>query len=308
MQRKTFRLGVWVVSIVVLAALAWHYKLPQFGYYWASMQLRPGNWKVDGVWLPYYRATIDARVIEGVENNASGLTFNLHTGTLFGVINAPAAIIELDTEGRLLRKLKLHGVEDAEGITHVQDNIFVVSDERSHMLYRVEIDPDAESVDVRHASRMRIALDQVKNRGFEGVSWDEDKQRLFVVKEKAPLRVLEISGLPGLAAGAEIDLQISEWKSSTASTLVMTDLSSLTLHSATGHLLLLSDESALIVEYASDGKPVSVLPMWRGWHGLSRRVPQAEGLAMGPDGAVYVLSEPNLFYRFEREPKAGWAR
>src|SRR5690554_241288 len=195
MQRKTFRLGVWVVSIVVLAALAWHYKLPQFGYYWASMQLRPGNWKVDGVWLPYYRATIDARVIEGVENNASGLTFNLHTGTLFGVINAPAAIIELDTEGRLLRKLKLHGVEDAEGITHVQDNIFVVSDERSHMLYRVEIDPDAESVDVRHASRMRIALDQVKNRGFEGVSWDEDKQRLFVVKEKAPLRVLEISGL-----------------------------------------------------------------------------------------------------------------
>jgi uncharacterized protein YjiK len=42
-------------------------------------------------------------------------------------------------------------------------------------------------------------------------------------------------------------------------------------------------------------------------HGLSRRVPQAEGLAVGPDGAIYVLSEPNLFYRFERETKAAWA-
>jgi len=307
MHRKMVRFGVWGLAMVVLATLAWHYKLPQFGYYWANMQLRPGNWKVDGVWLPYYRATIDAREIEGVEKNASGLTFNPHTGTLFGVINAPATIIELDTEGNLLRKLKLQGVEDAEGITHVRDNIFVVSDERSHMLYQVEIDPDADRVDVRDSSRMGIALDQAKNLGFEGVSWDEGRQRLFVVKEKSPLRVLEISGLPGLATGEAIDLQIGEWKSSTASTLFMTDLSSLTLHDATGHLLLLSDESALVVEYTADGRPVSVLPMWGGWHGLSRRVPQAEGLAVGPDGAVYVVSEPNLFYRFEREPKAGWA-
>ena len=242
-----------------------------------------------------------------MEKNASGLTFNPHTGTLFGVINAPATIIELDTEGNLLRKLKLQGIEDAEGITHVRDNIFVVSDERSHMLYQVEIEPGADRVDVRDSSRMGIALDQAKNLGFEGVSWDEGRQRLFVVKEKSPLRVLEISGLPGLATGEAIDLQISEWKSSTASTLFMTDLSSLTLHDATGHLLLLSDESALVVEYTADGRPVSVLPMWGGWHGLSRRVPQAEGLAVGPDGAVYVVSEPNLFYRFEREPKAGWA-
>ena len=73
--------------------------------------------------------------------------------------------------------------------------------------------------------------------------------------------------------------------------------------SSTGHLLLLSDESALVVEYAADGQPISMMPLWRGLHGLRRKVPQPEGLAVGPDGAIYVLSEPNLFYRFERPPR-----
>jgi len=45
-----------------------------------------------------------------------------------------------------------------------------------------------------------------------------------------------------------------------------------------------------------------MMPLWRGFHGLQRKVPQPEGLAVGPNGAIYVLSEPNLFYRFERPP------
>ncbi len=59
-----------------------------------------------------------------------------------------------------------------------------------------------------------------------------------------------------------------------AASLFMSDLSSVTVHDETGHLLLLSDESALIVEYALDGRPVS-MPLWRGFNGLQRKVPQA---------------------------------
>lgn len=122
------------------------------------------------------------------------------------------------------------------------------------------------------------------------------------------MRVLIVSGFPDIVADSPFQLRISEWKSPGASTLFMTDLSSLTVHEPTGNILLLSDESALIVEYTVEGKPVSVLPIWRGRYGLSRRVPQAEGLAVGPNGDIFVLSEPNLFYRFERKHPARWVQ
>ena len=83
--------------------------------------------------------------------------------------------------------------------------------------------------------------------------------------------------------------------------LFLKDLSSITLHEETGNLFLLSDESALVAEYNEQGRLLSMLPMWPGLHGLRGRVPRAEGIAIGPDGSLYIVSEPNLFYRFERE-------
>ncbi|MDC6668450.1 SdiA-regulated domain-containing protein [Leclercia adecarboxylata] len=41
--------------------------------------------------------------------------------------------------------------------------------------------------------------------------------------------------------------------------------------------------------------------MSAGKHGLERNVPQAEGIAMGPDGTLYLVSEPNLFYVFSKQ-------
>ena len=47
----------------------------------------------------------------------------------------------------------------------------------------------------------------------------------------------------------------------------------------------------------------SLINLCQHMHGLKRSVPQAEGLAMNEVGELYLVSEPNLFYRFTK--KAG---
>jgi uncharacterized protein YjiK len=296
-----------MLTIVACAVLVgWQFKLFTLAFYWVSMK-QPSEWQTAGIWLPYYRVTVDARTVEGVSRNLSGLTFNKQTGTLFSIINNPPEIVELSTEGAVLRRIPVIGASDTEAITHVKGDFFVIADERSQQLYFIRISATTENVDVSEAARLGLAIDLGSNQGFEGVSWDATHSRLYVAKEKSPMRVLTIDGLPELLEHGRFRLQIGEWKPSTARTLFMTDLSSLSLHERTGNLLLLSDESALIVEYTPDGTPVSMMPMWAGLHGLSARVPQAEGITLGPDGTLYVLSEPNLFYRFERSVTAEWA-
>jgi uncharacterized protein YjiK len=307
-KKTGFRAAILLLLLLPAAAVAVYFKLPALLFYWLQMVLHEGEWRETGLWLPYYHVSIEAQPIVGVDRNASGLTFNEQTQTLFAVINQPAQIIELDTSGRLLRTIAVDGATDLEGIAHVRDQVFVLVDEREHQIYRIELDAGTDRLSLDGAARLGIGLDLNGNLGFEGVSWDQHGDRLFVVKEKSPLRVLVISGLPQLYAGDGFDLQIREWKAATASSLFMTDLSSLTFHEPSGNLLLLSDESAIIVEYAGDGQPVSMLPLWPGVHGLKRRVPQAEGLAVGSDGSLYLLSEPNLFYRFDRRVPARWAK
>ena len=41
---------------------------------------------------------------------------------------------------------------------------------------------------------------------------------------------------------------------------------------------------------------------------LARSVPQPEGQAVSDEGDIFVLSEPNLFYRFILNPPADWTK
>jgi uncharacterized protein YjiK len=298
--RRFCRPCLWAVLLGVGLLFVWYFKVLALGYYWLGTRLNAARWQDSSLWLPAYRVTAEGLPIQGLTRNTSGLTFNTQTGTLFTVINRPAQIAELSTEGRLLRIIALDGARDPEGIAHVQGDTYVVSDEHSQSMYWLRIGPETTRVSVAGAPRLRLDIDRVHNSGFEGVSWDSRQRRLFVVKEKLPLRVLVIHGLDAFDPRTGFDIAISEWKSSRAASLFMSDLSSVELHEPTGHVLLLSDESALLAEYAADGQPIGMLLLWRGFHGLQRKVPQAEGVAVGPDGAIYVVSEPNLFYRFER--------
>lgn len=295
-----------LIVLALLAALAggiataWYNGWVALAYYWLIVPT-PGQADAPhSLGLADYRATIDALPLEGIDRNASGLTYHPERKTLFAVINHPPQVVELSTDGKLLRTIPVNGASDLEGITHIGEDVFALSDEARHQIFRVRINDKTTAIDVQKVPRFGLAFDAKTNLGYEGLSWDHVNQRLFVVKEKKPLRVFHVSGLRGLLSSGHFDLQIAEWKPAAPARLMMTDLSSLTYHEATGHLLLLSDESHLVAEFDEAGLPVGLLALRAGWHGLKATVPQAEGLAVGDDGTVYVLSEPNLFYRFER--------
>ena len=95
-----------------------------------------------------------------------------------------------------------------------------------------------------------------------------------------------------------LDLRIDEWHPASPSRLMLQDLSSLTYHEDSGHLFLLSDESRMLLEFDAGGHPLGLLVLRAGWHGLQKTVPQAEGVAIGAGREIYILSEPNLFFRF----------
>jgi uncharacterized protein YjiK len=54
---------------------------------------------------------------------------------------------------------------------------------------------------------------------------------------------------------------------------------------ATGHLLLLAARARLLVELSPAGEVLAVASLRRRWHR------QAEGLALGSDGALYIADE-----------------
>jgi uncharacterized protein YjiK len=187
-----------------------------------------------------------------------------------------------------------------EALAHVADNRYVLIEEQLQRLWLVSIDDETETISLDHAPRLTLAVDANTNNGFEGLYFHREGKRLLAVKECNPMRVLAITGFVEQKPGEISDVVISDAKPPNSPALFVRDLSSVALNETTGNLLLLSDASKLIVEYDTDGKPVGMLPLWCGFHGLRANVPQPEGLDIDSDGRIYVVSEPNLFYRFSR--------
>ena len=283
-------------------ALVAYFQLPALAYYWAHTAQHAEAQRPQSLWLPDYQAAVQARPVAGVRKNLSGLTYSRHTGTLFATTNSPAQVAELTTDGEVLRTMPIHGARDTEDITHIDGEQFVLSDERSNTVYTVDIGPDTREIHVR--APLAVPLESLhENLGIEALYWDAGRQRLLVGQEKWPLRLVGIDGTEGTAPSGLTPpsrMVVQDWNSQGLGALFINDLAAVSAHAASGNLLLLSEESAMVVEYTPQGHPVSLLPLWGGLHGLERKIPQPEGMALAPDGRLFIVSEPNLFYRFEK--------
>ena len=283
-------------SATVIVGYQWHlFDLASFQWQeWRNTaELRQG-----ALWLPDYQVEIEARPIAGLEN-VSALTFDPDRRSLFSVTNKNTELLELSLQGEVLRRIPSTGLGDAEAVEYISQGIYVISDEKRQRLFRVHVDQHTRWLDAADSEQLTLGLDSHGNNGHEGLAYDAVGKRLFIAKERDPLRILTVTGFPHEGYGVQQEVRV-EGNYQRDRELFVRDLSALQFDAHTGHLLAVSDESRVILELDITGRPISSMFLWRGLHGLKRGVPQAEGLAIDDQGVLYLVSEPNLFYRFAK--------
>ena len=283
-------------SATVIVGYQWHlFDLASFQWQeWRNTaELRQG-----ALWLPDYQVEIEARPIAGLEN-VSALTFDPDRRSLFSVTNKNTELLELSLQGEVLRRIPLTGFGDTEAVEYISQGIYVISDEKRQRLFRVHVDQHTRWLDAADSEQLTLGLDSHGNNGHEGLAYDAVGKRLFIAKERDPLRILTVTGFPHEGYGVQQEVRV-EGNYQRDRELFVRDLSALQFDAHTGHLLAVSDESRVILELDITGRPISSMFLWRGLHGLKRGVPQAEGLAIDDQGVLYLVSEPNLFYRFAK--------
>lgn len=295
---KKHKIKFVIISLIILSLLLiYSFKLDSVGwYFWHNSESKSD---VHALNLKDYHVAIEGLAINAIDN-ASELSYNRDTKTLFTVLNKGNQIVELSLNGEILRRVNVTGVGDMEGITHIDGNRFVIAGEYDSSLILINLDKNAHALDLENAPKIRLGINKNGNKNFEGVSWDAKKKVLLVVKERDPKYVVAVKGLVDQANNAVLDLKIErlhqydqmlDW--------AMRDLSAVQYLGKSGHTLLLSDESKMLKEFDENAKPVGAMLFMAGFHGLKNDVPQAEGVAIDEDNNLYLISEPNLFYVFK---------
>ena len=75
--------------------------------------------------------------LSSAASEASAVTFNWDTGTLFVVGDEGDAVVEVSTAGVQLSTMSLTGFDDTEGLTYIGGGQFVIVEERLQDVYRM---------------------------------------------------------------------------------------------------------------------------------------------------------------------------
>lgn len=260
----------------------------------------------DSLSLPRYEVVQEAVPVATVSDNLSGLAWDGDRKKLWGVVNNPEVLLLLERDGTLIARYPLHGFTDVEAIAYLGDDLLVLVEERSRELVIVPIPEPGENVQRDRYTSLALGFFEGigDNAGFEGVGYDAEGDRLFLVKERVPRRLYEIQGLKASLQG-QFGLRVIDRQSWLDDAFTQTkDLSSVEFDARNGHLLLVSEESNMILELDTTGELVSQRSFANGFASLKKNLlMHAEGISLDEEGNLYLVSEPNLFYSFrQRHP------
>lgn len=291
------------LTALLLAAIAsstfhWHER----AWFYVDSQIHAGDWVGRSVWLPDYKVEIEARPVAGIDDDLSAIDFAGDRGRLLAVTNAPPIkLVEMDREGTITAQYPLNGFDDVEGLAYMGDGLVAVTDEILQQLvfFHLPTQP-GQAIDKQAAQTLALPLtSSAHNKGFEGVAYDAAHDRIFVAKERDPRQLYAVSGVKA-SLGGTLQLKVEDLSDWIDRSVFAKDISDLHFDARTGHLLVLSHESKLVIELGGNGEMVSFRTLLGGFSDLKKSAGQAEGLTLDDEGTLYVVSEPNLLYRFRK--------
>ena len=289
LQRWYVWLLLVVVAYVVAAVMHWDARAKL----WVIERLTPQAERDAAVWLPDYHAFIDGKLLPGMEKDeASDLTYNPETKTLFSVMGKNAFLVELNLEGDVLRKMPLNGWSNPEGVAYLSGGRMAITDERQHLMTVVQVTPDTKALNLADWPQFDLGPSANQNKGFEGIAWDPRRGQILLGEERPAAMFTLKSDAEGKWQGDKVKLAYT--------TLNLRNLSALGVDPRTGNTLVLSADSHMLLELDPTGKQVSFMTLLGGMNGLKDTIPRAEGVAMDESGTIYMVSEPNLFYVFRK--------
>ncbi|MDI3401173.1 SdiA-regulated domain-containing protein [Pseudomonas sp. V88_4] len=294
-SRFALRWYSWLLLAVAAAyGLAFAMHWDDRGVLWVLERFESPAEKLDSVWLPDYRVVIDAKLLPGMEKDeASDLSYNPQTKTLFSVMGKNPFLVELTLQGDVLRKMPLVGWSNPEGVTVMENGLMAIVDEREHLLSIVKVDAATRELKRDDFPKYDLGPSKDQNKAFEAITWDVRNQQLLLGEERPPALFTWKSDGSQTLKGDKRKLDSDE--------LDIRNLSALAIDPRTGHTLVLSADSHLLLELDEKGEQVSFMTLLGGFNGLKKTIPRAEGVTMDDSGTLYMVSEPNLFYRFEKQ-------
>ncbi|RJS93684.1 SdiA-regulated domain-containing protein [Salinisphaera sp. Q1T1-3] len=232
-------------------------------------------------------------------DEASAVTWDPDTDSLFVVGDGGTAVVQVNKQGRLIDSMALAADDDSpsgrafydtEGLTYAGDGQFVLVEERDRRINRFTYQPGA-TLTRQGVAAIKLGT-TIGNTGLEGISRDPSASGYVLVKEKQPIGVFatQVDFAAGTASNGGLDTENSTnlFDPETLDVADLADVYAVSNGVDPGSanyadLLLLSQESGVIVQTDHDGHIRGRLVI-----GVAG---QNEGITMDADHVIYTANE-----------------
>lgn len=191
----------------------------------------------------------------------SGLDLSFDEKAFWTVSDNNSTVYLIDSWGREVKSFKVDG-EDLEGITVIDSVRLAVILERSREVLIV----DTSGVELKRA---KLNLTGDLNSGPEGISFDPEEKKYYLLNEKEPVLLMVL------------DEELNEISRDTLKYLK--DASGIYFDTNNKQLWILSDENQMIVKTDLSGKVIEKLKI---------KIRQPEGITLKKDGTqMFIVSD-----------------